>query len=84
MHFQTLLGAEDGVAKFTSLVRARKLSLVLVLVNDCHSDVSTVNNSDSDAFGCVLRIINWSPCDKSAQQVSNKKSNDIISPYKMH
>ena len=33
-------GAEDGVAKFTSLVRL--VSLVLVLVNDCRSDVSPV------------------------------------------
>ena len=52
--------------------------MVLVLVNDCHSDVSPVNNSDSDsgAFEYFLRIINWSLVDKSAQQVSNKKSND--------
>ena len=49
----------------------------LVLVNDCHSDMSPVTNSD--AFGYFLGIINWSPVDKSAQQVSNKKSNDIIS-----
>ena len=36
--------------------------------------MSTVNNSDSDsgAFGYFLRIINWSPVDKSAQQVSKK------------
>ena len=42
--------------------------MVKVLVNDCHSDVSLVNNSDSDAFGYFLRTINWSPVDKSAQQ----------------
>ena len=48
-------------------------------MNDCHSDVSPVNNSDSDSgsFGYFLRTINWSPIDKSAQQVSNKNSNDI-------
>ena len=40
-------GAVDGVAKSFSLVRAL-ISLVLVLVNDCNSDVSPVNNSDSD------------------------------------
>ena len=34
---------DDGVAKFTSLVREGLVSLVLV--NDCHS----VNNSDSDS-----------------------------------
>ena len=53
----------------------------MVLVNDCHADVSPVNNSDSDSGACgyFLRIINWSPVDKSAQQVSNKKSNAIIS-----
>ena len=41
-------GAEDGVAKFTSVMRARDyiVSLVLVLVNDCRSDVSPVSNSD--------------------------------------
>ena len=60
------------------------LVLVLVLVNDCHSDVSPVNNSDSDAFGYFLGIINWSPIDKSAQQSSNKNSNDIISWDTMH
>ena len=49
----------------------------MVLVNYCRSDVSPVNNSDSGAFGYFLRIINWSPIHKSAQQVSNKKSNDI-------
>ena len=41
-------------------------------MNGCHSDVSPVNNSDSGAFGYFLRIINWSPVDKSAQQISNK------------
>ena len=57
------------------------ISVVLVLVNDCHSDVSPVNNSDSDSstFGYFLRIFNWSPVDKSAHQVSNKNSNGIIS-----
>ena len=32
------------------------ISLVLVLVNDYHSDISPVNNSDSDsdAFGYLL------------------------------
>ena len=61
-------GVGDGVAKFR------------VLVNDCHFDVSPVNNSDSDsgAFGYFLRVINWS-VDNSAQQASNKNSNDIIS-----
>ena len=39
---------------------------------------------DSGAFGYFLRIINWSPVDKSAQQVSNKNSNDIISRDTMH
>ena len=61
--------------------------LVRVLVNDCHSDVSPrKKNSDSDsgAFGYFLRIIIWSPVDKSAQQVSNKNSNDIISRDTMH
>ena len=54
--------------------------MVMVVVNDCHSGVSPVNNSvsDSGAFGYFLRIVNWSPADKSAQQVSNKKSNDTI------
>ena len=37
---------EDGVAKFTSLVREGLVSLVLVLVNDCRS----VNNSDSEHY----------------------------------
>ena len=48
-------------------------------MNDCHSDVSPVNNSESDsgAFGYFLRTINWSFVNKSAQQVSNKNSNDI-------
>ena len=43
-------GAEDGVAKLTSLVRA----MVMVLVNNCRSDVSPVNNSDydSDSAAC--------------------------------
>ena len=38
--------AEDGVAKLTSLVRARDrlVFLIMVLVNDCRSDVSPVNN----------------------------------------
>ena len=55
-------------------------------MNDCHSDVSPVNSSDSDsgAFGYFLRTINWYPVDKSAQQVSNKNSNDIISRDIMH
>ena len=60
----------------------------MVIVNDCHSDVSPVYNSDSDsdsgAFRYFLRIINWSPVDKSAQQVSNKNSNDIISRDTKH
>ena len=62
------------------------ISLVMVLVNDCHSDLSPLNNSDSDsgAFGYFLWIINWSPVDESAQQVSNKNSNDIISRDIMH
>ena len=49
-------------------------------MNDCLSDVSPVNNSDSDsgAFGYFLRTCNWSLVDQSAQQVSNKKFNDII------
>ena len=47
-------------------------------MNDYHSDVSPVSNSDSDAFGYFLGVINWSPVDKSAQQVSNKISNDSI------
>ena len=42
-------------------------------MNDCHSDVSPVNKSDLGAFGYFLRIINWSPVGKSAQQVSYKK-----------
>ena len=46
--------------------------MVLVLMNDCHSDLSPVNNSDSGASGYFLRITDWSPVDKSAQQVSNK------------
>ena len=46
--------------------------MVMVLVNDFHSDVSPSNKSDSGAFGYFLRNINWSPVDKSAQQVSNK------------
>ena len=53
-------------------------------MNDCHSDVSPVNNSDSGAFGYFLVTINWSPVDKSTQQVSNKNSNDIISRDTMH
>ena len=62
------------------------ISLVRVLVNDCHSDVSPVNNSNSDsaAFGYFLRIINWSPVDESAQQVSNKNSNNIINRDTVH
>ena len=43
-------GAEDGVAKFTSLVRAGDISMVRVLVNDCHSDVTPLNNSESFRF----------------------------------
>ena len=35
----------------------------------------------SDTF---FRTINWSPVEKSAQQVSNKNSNDIISRDTMH
>ena len=46
--------------------------------------LSPVNNSDSGAFGYFLRIINWSPVDKSAQQVNNKNSNDIINRDTMH
>ena len=41
------------LAKFTSLVRARdytELSCSHVPVKDCHSDVTPVNNSDSDVF----------------------------------
>ena len=53
-------------------------------MNDCHSEVSPVYNSESGAFGYFLRIINWSPVDKSAQQVSNKNSNDFISRETMH
>ena len=55
-------------------------------MNDCHSDVLPVNNSDSDsvAFEYFLRIINWYPVDNSTQQVSNKNSNDIISRDTMH
>ena len=74
MHSQSLLCAEDGVAKFTSGESWGLISMVRVLVNDCHSDVSPVHNSDSGAFGYFLRTINWSPVDKSAQQVSNKNS----------
>ena len=64
MHFQTLLihsaeGAEDGVA--FSRDSWGLMSMVLVLVNDYHSNVSPVNNSDSVAFGYFLQIINWSP-----------------------
>ena len=55
--------------------------MVLVLVNDCHSDVSPVINSDSGAFGYFL---NWSAVDKSSQEVSNKNSKDIISRDTMH
>ena len=66
MHSQTLIkissaeGAEDGVAKFTSLAGESwgLISLVRVPVNDCHSDVSPVNNSDSGAFGNFFRTIN--------------------------
>ena len=62
--------------------------MVLVLVNDCHSEVSAVNNSGSDsgAFVYFLRSINWSSVEKSAQQVllSNKTSNDIIGRDTMH
>ena len=52
-------GAEDGVhfaGESWGLI-----SMVLVLANDCHSDVSPVNNSDSDsdAFGYFIGIINW-------------------------
>ena len=89
---------QDGMAKFTSLVRAGdnspgeswgQFSLVRVLVNDCHSDVSPVNNSDSDsgAFGYFLQTINWSPhvpVDRSAQQVSKNNTNDTISLDTMH
>ena len=39
---------EDGVAKFTSLVREglHVVSMVMVLVNDCHS----VNSTDSEHY----------------------------------
>ena len=60
------------------------ISLVRVLVNDCHSDVSPVNNSDSDAFGYFLRTINWSAIDKSIQHLSNKNSNGIVIRDTMH
>ena len=40
-------GAEEGVTKFTSLVRARDL-ISLIPVSDCRFDVSPVNNSNSD------------------------------------
>ena len=63
-------GAEDGV--HFSGESWGLISLVLVLVNDCHSNVSPVNNSDSDAFGYVLGITKWSPVDTSTHQVSNK------------
>ena len=48
MHQSRWIGAVTrellSVAKFTSLVRAR--DELTDLVNDCHSDVSPVNNSD--------------------------------------
>ena len=31
--------------------------MVMVLVNDCHSDVSPVKNSDSGAFGSFFEIL---------------------------
>ena len=45
-------GAEDSVAKFTNLVRARttELPCSYVLVKDCHSDLTPINNSDSAVF----------------------------------
>ena len=50
------------------LYRAGQLIVVLFLGRLRPSD------SNSGAFGFFLRIINWSPVDKLAQQVSNKKS----------
>ena len=55
-------GADDGVAKFTSLVRARDVSLVLVLVNDCHSDVSPVTIlilSKLFSYGIGGKTLKW-------------------------
>ena len=40
--------AEDCVAKFTSLVRARDIPKSQVLVNDCRFGVSPVNCPDPD------------------------------------
>ena len=48
-------------------------------MNDSHSDMSPVNNSDSDVFGYFLQTIKWSPVVKSAQYISNENSNGIIS-----
>ena len=85
MHFQTLLSLLLKVPRMELPSSLLWWELdTNILVNDCHSDVLPVNNTDSDAFGYFLRIINWSPVDKSAQQVSNKKSNDIISRDTMH
>ena len=87
MHSQTLLSL---LLKVPNLVLPGEswglISLVRILVNDCHSDMSPVNNSDSDsgAFGYFLRTINLSSIDKSTQQESNKNSNDIISRDTMH
>ena len=47
MHFQTLLTPLLKVPRMVLL--STLVSLVLVLVNDCRSDVSPVNNSDSDS-----------------------------------
>ena len=53
MHFQTLIssaeGAKDGVAKFCFLVTAARTYLPgHGPGDDCHSDVSSVHNSDSE------------------------------------
>ena len=50
MHFQTLLSPLLKVPRMVLLSGENKglVSLVSVLVNDCRSDVSPVNNSDSE------------------------------------
>ena len=50
MHFQTLLSPLLKVPRMVLLNGEIKglVTLVMVLVNDCRSDVSLVNNSDSE------------------------------------
>ena len=51
-------GAEDGEARFTSLVRARDFPISQVLVNECHY-TNHQEKSDSDSDPLVLSV-HWS------------------------